>query len=508
MKATVIHGLQKDVIEALGRLAPLLDRAGTRLRRPEEHQRRAAEVRAELEKVTHLELRLTIVAPMKAGKSTLINAIVGQSLLPTRELAMTSLPTRLVHDASAPEPVLTIPSELGTLLLSAWTDISDAIARQGAAAILTKIRESPDLEGLIRAAERNERLLLSKEHRGAIGVKTALAQANDVLRLWGILRLDHALQDKSPPIPEIRVAFGRAAQTITGQLVIVDTPGPNDLHLHPQLQELATQEIRNTSLLLLVLDFGKMNDQAAEEIRDEVEKLLEIRGKHSVFVLVNQIDKRAPDSTLQTERLFQFVGANLGMEDIAKKKQVFEVSARGAFRALEFLRTFVPDDEKCRQSPAARELAHEAWAGDWEEELSQRSARDLHTKAESIWRRSKLETFLIEALGTVIAEAAPRALMSAATLGVRYARDVREKIKGRRKGIDKELSDLETEFTRLQAEISDIRKIRAGLDRELDTSRLELLDFVNERRSRLQEWAQTAVVGYFKKEGLLSRICG
>ncbi|CAF1099466.1 unnamed protein product [Didymodactylos carnosus] len=41
---------------------------------------------------------MPIIAPMKAGKSTIINGILGQKLLPTRNTAMTAIPTEIVFN--------------------------------------------------------------------------------------------------------------------------------------------------------------------------------------------------------------------------------------------------------------------------------------------------------------------------------------------------------------------------------------------------------------------------
>ncbi|MCI5151443.1 MAG: dynamin family protein, partial [Candidatus Electrothrix sp. MAN1_4] len=56
-------------------------------RRYQEH------IKHQLNLLERLELRMTIVAPMKAGKSTIINALIGQELLPSHSAAMTTLPT-------------------------------------------------------------------------------------------------------------------------------------------------------------------------------------------------------------------------------------------------------------------------------------------------------------------------------------------------------------------------------------------------------------------------------
>ena len=55
---------------------------------------------------------MAIVAPMKAGKSTIINAIIGQEILPSRNSAMTTLPTEIIFDAERTEPVLDLSAEV------------------------------------------------------------------------------------------------------------------------------------------------------------------------------------------------------------------------------------------------------------------------------------------------------------------------------------------------------------------------------------------------------------
>lgn len=65
-----------------------------------------AAMRQEWEAVRGGELRMSVVAPMKAGKSTLVNAIVGYELLPARAAAMTTLPTRIVLDRRLTETEL------------------------------------------------------------------------------------------------------------------------------------------------------------------------------------------------------------------------------------------------------------------------------------------------------------------------------------------------------------------------------------------------------------------
>ena len=97
-------GLAGVAIELIGRALDLMARSkrnGLDLvwsRNPDGLEGSVRMVRTDLDAVRNGELRAVVVAPMKAGKSTLVNAIIGYELLPARGSAMTTLPTRIVLD--------------------------------------------------------------------------------------------------------------------------------------------------------------------------------------------------------------------------------------------------------------------------------------------------------------------------------------------------------------------------------------------------------------------------
>ncbi len=103
-----VQDLQQDVIDLLREISSLMNRANTALSSDNASQKYAdfeQQVSQEAEKVENLELRMAIVAPMKAGKSTITNAIIGQEILPSRNAAMTTLPTEIIFGAELTEPV-------------------------------------------------------------------------------------------------------------------------------------------------------------------------------------------------------------------------------------------------------------------------------------------------------------------------------------------------------------------------------------------------------------------
>lgn len=99
-----LEALQGDVIDLLQQISLLMNRASTELTSDGSSQKYAdfeQQVNQEIEKVKNLELRMAIVAPMKAGKSTITNAIIGQDILPSRNAAMTTLPTEIIFETGS-----------------------------------------------------------------------------------------------------------------------------------------------------------------------------------------------------------------------------------------------------------------------------------------------------------------------------------------------------------------------------------------------------------------------
>lgn len=73
-----VQNLQKDVIDLLGQISSLMYRASTELSSDSAGKKYAdfqQEVAEKADRVKNLELRMAIAAPIKAGKSTIINAI-------------------------------------------------------------------------------------------------------------------------------------------------------------------------------------------------------------------------------------------------------------------------------------------------------------------------------------------------------------------------------------------------------------------------------------------------
>jgi len=72
-----VPNLQADSLTLLNQINSLLNHHS---KQSEKYRNYQQQITHQIRLVEDLELRMTIVAPMKAGKSTIINAIVGQEL--------------------------------------------------------------------------------------------------------------------------------------------------------------------------------------------------------------------------------------------------------------------------------------------------------------------------------------------------------------------------------------------------------------------------------------------
>jgi GTPase Era involved in 16S rRNA processing len=492
-----ILDLQRDVLELTDSAAALLRRAAVPLREEARYLSSAAQVEAERLKVAELELRMAIVAPMKAGKSTILNAVIGEELLPSRNTAMTSLPTSIVFDAGVEESVLEIESGVVNLLGEAWNELTGAVRHESLENALKRVGD-PALEPLVRAVNVGEPLGLEARTTGSVAIEGALSRLNDLMRLWSVFKPSDGLARNTQKInlPQLRVP-SRGTTPNSGRLVIVDTPGPNDRNLHPCLQELAARQIRDTSLVLVVLDYTQLNSEAADQHREGIQQIAAIRSTDSLFVLVNKIDQRTSKKDLQSEGVLHFVASQLGLQSAADQKRVFEISARKALRASVFRRQWVDDDETCRKLEPAQAIAQEYRPNDWEEALQESTSEDLRNWAEKLWRKSGFNAFLSHALESLLAEAGPRSIQSAVIVTRAHLKQLRDDAQIRRRNLDKEEGEIKAQVQRIDEELQEIEERRKALAGVLKRERDNLQRFVS-LGNELQAWTSTTIRKFFQ----------
>lgn len=499
--------LRSELIGLLKSSRSLLEGAGGPLDRADHYRGLASIVENELHKVTQLELRMAIVAPMKAGKSTIVNAILGQSVLPARNSAMTSIPTEIVCENSLTAPLLQLHADTRDRFSEVWQRLHRDVRRRGLEEAVRDTAEYPELSVLIRNLAKKPRLSLKENVRGVGEVQQVLLLLNDLCRLAPVLvsGLSPIAADKAFRVPRLLVPFLRVdpGAQAAGRLVIVDTPGPNEARHHERLERIVSDELKSTSVVLLILDFSQLNTQAAELVSRDVQRVAAIVGEENLFVLINKIDER-DEKSMTTNEVRQFVTSHLRLKGPVAANRIFEISAKRALCAANFLRELrglgdQPKDASIRALPSANELAAQVYGPvSWEDDLAEATGKQLAKRAQRLWELSQFEPFLSNAIETVMADVAPLCLSIALKVVRTHLATLRNDTKLRRKGIAAVAAELTREIDQLGAEMDNLERARRTIDGRLRAMQDELRRHLDWMRRGLQISATVDVDDFFR----------
>ncbi|MEG4443499.1 dynamin family protein [Microcoleus sp. AT9_B5] len=412
--------LQRNVIELLDKISDLMYQTSVAVGSEEASQKYIKfqqEIVQASRNVQDLKLKLAIVAPMKAGKSTIINAIIGQPLLPSRNAAMTMLPTEILLNAKLKKPVLILSPEFLLTFEQMWLAVRHSITESGIESILKQTNHYPHLAKLIQTIFVQEKFPIPAKISGCKAVNETLTYLNDIIRLCHLITPQIEPLESLTDFPRLHTPFWRTSYKFDqpeqlGNLVIVDTPGPNEAGTH-RLAAVVEQQLQKSSMVLIVLDFTQLKTQASEQIKEEVQKAIELRGKENLYVLINKVDQRR-EGDMTPEQVRRFVASELGIGDTDDTERVFEISARFAFAAANFFMELQQHPRiAVTKLQTARPLAQEVFGVDWEEDLEDATVEELQQKAQKLWKKSSFAPFLETAIDALIERAAPRCIKSA-----------------------------------------------------------------------------------------------
>lgn len=471
-----LEALHQEAQDALTRVGTLLDAAyaaGITYGTGADQEQNRRELRNNAESVRGLELIMPIVAPMKAGKSTLINAIVGHPLLPARVNPMTTLPTRikLVDDLDPDRPRLLIPRRTLGLFERIGDRIADLVARSD----WTVPDQQSHLRPLARAIADGTAEPLREEYEGTGQVQTVLTRLNDQLRLAVLAGVGDLLSDLRD-LPELRTGHwgGWTGGGSGGELVLVDTPGPNEYALSSHLGAVLDDILRAGHVVLVVIDYTQMGADAAETIGNLLRAQVEVIGSDKVIAVVNKVDARGDEADLNEADTRTAVGVGLGLSAARAGSRIFEVQARmsliGAQMLAELDRygdAFVPSD-----SDAARVLMKQAEKMEkWEDIRYEITAGKLRRLAGLMVKQGGMRELVAQAITRLRADAAPMLIDS----GVRRHLDALVKLgdvlRLERGAADLGRAAVAAELSTLDGELRELQDLRDAMPDVADIER-------------------------------------
>lgn len=500
-----IQDLQADILYLLQEIGKLMEKAQQDLN-DETSQKKYIEsqrkIEQEIQKVDNLELRMAIVAPMKAGKSTIINAIVGQDLLPSRNAAMTTIPTAISFNNSINKPALSLSENTLKVFENTWLSLQQKINYLSELELEKSISQYPHLQNLAKKIQ-SDRFYIPAKVTGKENIGLVLTQLNDLVRLcW---TLDHSLDplNKLENVPEIKTPFWRSNNTEQtkqlGNLVIVDTPGANEAGDNLRLTAVVEQELRNCSIVLIVLDFTQLNNQAAEAVKRQVKPIIDVIGKDNLYVLVNKVDQRL-SGDMTSEQVKKFIYSDLNLSESSDSERIFEISARQAFSATQFLLELQQDSEiELSDMSSIEALAKQVLGNRWERKLERKTTEDLEEEAGFLWEDSGFDNFIINSIQALIANAAPKCLTTALNKSCNELTILKDDLSLRSSAISENASKLETEINALATDLEHLELCRSRL-KTVDEIKHKLQANLQRILEQLIEEAKISVESHFKEE--------
>ncbi|MDJ0596265.1 MAG: dynamin family protein [Pleurocapsa sp. MO_226.B13] len=499
--------LQQDVIGLLDEINLLIDDTQANLDSLTEskYEQFQAQIAAAGQNVADLQLRMAIVAPMKAGKSTIINAIAGQELLPSCAVAMTTIPTEIVFDPEIDRATLCLSQNTLSLFKSLEDSLKQQVERLGIEPLQKRLDRYPHLLDLFSEIATSTDFNLTQKIIGRQAIANTLNRLNHVIRLSSVIEPTKDPIGRLQDVPQIKtpwLSIGKSKQIETsGSLTIVDTPGPNEAGEGLRLSAVVEEQLRRSSIVLIVLDYTQLNSEAAESIKRQIQPIIESIGRDNLYILVNKIDQRR-QGDMTPEQVKDFVVADLGLTD-NDSDRVFEVAAVRAFTATKFLLEVQQNPKiKLLEIKSLTSLAQEVLGIDWDEELDDINVKIMAKKALKLWHKSGFAPFIDSAIAALMANAAPQCLSNALNLSRNHLLAIRDDLNLRSHAISQDTAKIQEEIESLEKDLSHLESCRDRLSTLADI-KIELQQNLQRLLTQLKAEAVIDVENFFAGEEYL-----
>ena len=437
------------------------------IRHLDEHQEMLTN---EKQKLDNLEYVVAVVGTMKAGKSMTINAIVGQEVLPSRELPMTTLPTLITHTPKQETPILKLKNiEPFQKLVKDIKEKID-ISSWGSGHI--------DLNTLISEIK-EEKISFVNSYEGQEKIEGFLKKINDLMRI----AKDY---DIEPPygeftnvddLPRIEVEFyhlSKEESNSNAKLTLLDTPGPDEFKHSVLLKEIFKNQLQRASAVMLLVDYTKMNSQSDVEVKEQVKDVADMVGKQHLFVLVNKFDQRKRSDDVEKKKV---EAKRLIVEDVLKDKisenNVYPISAKSAFYANFGLRELSKNGKIDKSLKWIDDFGVTLMGEDWEDDID--DIKRVEKKCLRTWEKSFFEEPLEKIISTIHSDALFLSLKSPLDKLDNLLREYGNAFKTRKSAYKKELTELKQLIVELKNDIDKTGEISEKINSAIikDTDKIK-----------------------------------
>jgi GTPase SAR1 family protein len=295
-------------------------------------------------KAASTRYRVAVIGPMKAGKSTAVNSMVGISVAPKRMEAMTQIATVVTNVEGKTIPAMKVFTrpfygavrmlhEIAVGNFEYFSDVNPVIVNTEAVQsvvykmskdvkdVFNQIRDNEEnwIEQLSAVAQNSSdegQMLITGESVASAEelIRSWLTRINDICRIGSFFSYADGFDKIEAPVgvrlrggllffveqmfedanlPEIEVEMElcrRFPGGTVGSFSLIDTPGPDEAEQGKLLYEKVEQVLQEADAVICVINGRQLRNQAEASVRRLINKMKQFEMQDNILVLINHMD--------------------------------------------------------------------------------------------------------------------------------------------------------------------------------------------------------------------------
>ncbi|CAF0912176.1 unnamed protein product [Didymodactylos carnosus] len=306
----------------------------------------------------------------------MLNAIIGNDLLPSRTTAMTRLPTEIIFKQDLTEPQLTLDIELVHAFEVICGKIKLKVTENSGNILIENLDYQDHLYDTVHIIVQGTMPKIENITHNQEQIAKLLIFINDAIRTSNMLEIDNSIIKDHVPRIDVPISSRIKNDTTTtvqifpyeDNLIIADTPGPTEQCLSNHLKEVISKELKKAVLVMIVFDFSNLNSRAKHEITNEVnnihDNILFGAGRNtnqtdnSLYALVNKVDQHVDDKDMSHAQKKKWIVTKFKTDD----QKVYETFSKNAMVVRSFLTEY--EQTLNKQEQQSRITTHQILEGE------------------------------------------------------------------------------------------------------------------------------------------------
>lgn len=438
----------------------------------------------ERQKVANMEMVIAVVGTTKAGKSTIINALVGQEILPNCELPTTAFPTLVTHKQGQTTPMLNFHhiQPLITLQQHVMAQLANIQADKQPTKQPLSLLHSPIGQRLLKQLQTHNVTPILTHYEGQAAIFTILQHLNDLVRIAESIdiTIPYAAYQQLNQLPRIEVEFFHLRNNQHFQqarLSFLDTSGLNEQENNQHLHSLFQQQLAQASAILLAIDYTQMNSAADTLIRDNVGKI-QSRLQQKLIVFVNKFD-HAHTHTMSASRTKTYIAQQFIDQQLTDKglpkKHIFPVSSWWGYLAHKALMVLETQHKLPNDEAWVQDFGEAALGRHWHEKITDMD--EVKTASQTLWQDSKFSAPINDVITTMHTQSAFKCMNSSLDKLETRLSKLNTALNHRLTQLKNTITPNQETIEQLDKEIKQLREIK----QQVDTKKSLLIHETNKR---------------------------